>query len=112
MNREAKFIDYLEGLKNEGNVELLENITEGFKTLVEYRVEGSPSEKVVDIMESEEEIQDDVDSDSELIEDGDLDTPLDESVLSRNSVDQARKAGVAKGVSDAGNKLGASIEMF
>jgi hypothetical protein len=58
MNREDRFIKYLEDLKTDGNAELLESISAGFKTLVEYRVCGTPSEKVVDIMESEDEIDD------------------------------------------------------
>lgn len=73
MNREEKFINYLEGLKTDGNAELLEGITTGFKTLVEYRIGGSPAEKMVDIMESEDDILDDVEADVEA------DVPLDES---------------------------------
>ena len=91
MNREEKFINYLEGLKTDGNAELLESISSGFKTLVEYRIGGTPAEKAVDIMESGEDLMtDDIAAeDPESLEDsvedevmaGDLDTPLDESIV-------------------------------
>lgn len=58
MNREEKFINYLEGLKTDKNANLLENITSGFKTLVEYQINGAPSEKVTDIMENSDDIED------------------------------------------------------
>lgn len=59
MNKEEKFLNYLEGLKTDGNAELLESISEGFKTLVEYRVNGSIEDRSVDIMESEDDMVDD-----------------------------------------------------
>lgn len=122
MNKEEKFLNYLEGLKTAGNVELLESISEGFKTLVEYRVNGSIEERSVDIMESEDDMVDDpIAEDPESVDEnelGDLDTPLDEStsvvksrIFGKNS-DQARNAeylekqkeGVAAGIKAAGAK--------
>lgn len=104
MNREEKFINYLEGLKTSGNAELLENITTGFKTLVEYRVGGTPAEKVVDIMESEDDLLDIAADDPDVMEDiadGDLDVPLDESIVKvREGLVEEDNAG---GVSEENN---------
>lgn len=85
MNKEQKFLAYLEALKTDKNSGLLEGVINGFKTLVEYRVDGNISERQVDIMESEEDMMDDMD-DIEGMEDidetGDMDV-LEESVEPR-----------------------------
>lgn len=129
MTREEKFINYLEGLKSAGNAELLESISIGFKSLLEYRVGGSPSEKSVDIMESEDDILsaidigDDIGSDSEMI---DEDIPLDEStsaikssIYGKNSskarnaaYQEEQKEGMRAGIKKAGANLGAAAEMW
>lgn len=122
MNKEEKFLAYLEALKTDKNSGLLEGVINGFKTLVEYRVDGNISERQVDIMENSEDIEDMAafdDSDMEVSDDmGDMDIPLDEStsdvkgkIFGKNS-DAARhakfvedqKKKVAKGIAAAGAK--------
>lgn len=128
MNKEEKFLAYLEALKTDKNSGLLEGVINGFKTLVEYRVDGNISERQVDIMENSDDIEDmagfgdvNMDDAGDMDEDvlpGDLDVPLDEAtsdvkgkIYGKNS-DAARhakfveeqKGEVAKGIAAAGAK--------
>ena len=54
MTNEEKFLGYLENLKGEYNQKLVECIQDGFKTLVEYQVVGTMSERGIDLMEDAE----------------------------------------------------------
>lgn len=83
MNKEEKFLAYLEALKTDKNSGLLEGVINGFKTLVEYRVDGNISERQIDIMENSEDIEDMAAfDDSEMEDSGDMDV-LDEAVEPR-----------------------------
>lgn len=97
MNREEKFINYLEGLKTDKNAKLLESISNGFKTLVEYRIGGTPAEKVVDIMESEEDMIDEEMADEIASED-----PVDLVMESEEEIDE--------GVSEETNAMDPVLE--
>jgi len=97
MNREEKFINYLEGLKTDKNAKLLESISNGFKTLVEYRIGGTPAEKVVDIMESEEDMIDEDMADEIASED-----PVDLVMESEEEIDE--------GVSEETNAMDPVLE--
>jgi len=74
MNKAKKFVAYLEALKNAKNSSLLEGIINGFNTLMEYKIDGTITERQVDIMENVDDIDE-----TDAPELGDLDIPLDES---------------------------------
>ena len=50
MDRNAKYMNYLESLKTDSNKELLESIITGFSTLVEYQVTGDITQRSTDVM--------------------------------------------------------------
>lgn len=80
MKKEEKFLNYLEQLKNVGNADLMESVITGFKTLVEYQVNGNIAERQVDIMESE--MVDDIKAeDPECAEDNEAMMEVGEGVL-------------------------------
>lgn len=89
MNKEEKFLAYLEALKTDKNSGLLEGVINGFKTLVEYRVDGNISERQVDIMENSEDIEDMAAfDDSEMEDTEDLDLAMVENNESSFDIDK------------------------